>query len=99
MLLAGLEIDRYFEPGRLLHRKVGWLCALENIVDITRNLAAPLREARAERCQPSPVNVGFLNSERRSRLDLDSLAFDIAQVTESLALSRLCSGWNFSRRF
>src|SRR5262245_60277641 len=31
---GGLNIDHQFEPGRRLHRQVGWLLALEDAIDI-----------------------------------------------------------------
>jgi hypothetical protein len=32
--LRGLEVDHQFVPGRRLNRKVGWLFALEDAVDV-----------------------------------------------------------------
>ena len=32
--LGGLEVDDQLELGRLLHRQVGWLLALEDTIDI-----------------------------------------------------------------
>jgi hypothetical protein len=30
----GLEIDDQFDPGRLLDWKIGWLSALEDLIDL-----------------------------------------------------------------
>src|SRR5262249_54084509 len=42
----GLEVDRQFVPGRLLHRKIGGLGTLENLIDVAGDDMSPLHEAR-----------------------------------------------------
>ena len=45
--LGGLEIDDQLELGRLLHRQVGWLLALEDAIDIGRPHAGSCRLRRS----------------------------------------------------
>ena len=35
--LGGLEVDHQLEPGRLLHRQIGWLGALQYLVNERRS--------------------------------------------------------------
>ena len=42
--LGSLEVDDQFELGRLLHRQVGGLRALEDAVDVDGSLTARVRE-------------------------------------------------------
>ena len=37
--LGGLEVDDQLIFGRLLHRQIGWLRALQNAIDVVSSLA------------------------------------------------------------
>ena len=45
--LGGLEVDHQLELGRLLHRQVGWLCALRIVPDIDARLPIRFADARS----------------------------------------------------
>ena len=57
--LGGLEVDDQLKLRGLLDRKIGWLGALEEFVDLGRGAAAQVWKAGSVRHQP-PVIDGFL---------------------------------------
>src|ERR1700682_3047264 len=56
--LGGLEVDDQLDLGRLQHRQVGWLVALENAAGIGANVAIKVRDAGAITHQASGLD-GF----------------------------------------
>src|SRR5580704_2215459 len=54
--LRGLEVDYQLEPGRLLYRQIGRLCALEDLVHEHRRLAIEIRLPGAVGHQSSRID-------------------------------------------
>src|SRR5271169_6200421 len=62
--LGGLEIDRHFEFGRLLHGQVAGLFTLENSIDVTRHATVKVLivDAVEEKTTRASLNTRGINS-------------------------------------
>jgi hypothetical protein len=86
-----LEIDHQIELGRLLNRKVGWLCALENLVNVASgsakivNLIWPVgRRPPASANSLSPEIDGLTGIARLHRLRNDPKLAGVRQIIPRL---------------
>jgi len=74
--LRGLETDDHFDLGRLLDRKIGWLSALEDLIDIAaqRGHVAGNAGERDPRKLIPPLHGALLKNEQDVHL-FERLAF------------------------
>src|SRR5262249_51329530 len=55
--LGGLEIDHQLELGRLHHRQIAWLFALQDPTDIDSSLSIGIRDAAAVGHKPASKGI------------------------------------------